>query len=87
MCNNTFSFLFNPQIVFLPCIPFGYDVTNYYDRQYMEVIKNRYFTGPIGQEVGDFVFINLVLGLAGDVIKRFFLVLDQVIATVANQYW
>ena len=69
MRTNTFSFSFHPQIVFLARIPFDYDVINCSDRQYMGDIKNRYFTVPLGEEVGDFFLLNLARGLAGDVMK------------------
>ena len=69
---NVFSFSFNPKIVFLARIPFHYEPFQYSDRQYMEDLKNRYFTLPLGKEVGDFFLLNLSPGFAGDVIKRFF---------------
>ena len=64
MRTNSFSFSFNPKIVFLARIPFDYEPVQYSDRQYMEDLKNRYFTLPLGEEVGDFFLLNLSRGLA-----------------------
>jgi phage/plasmid-associated DNA primase len=61
---------YNPDIVFMNRI--DHDFTHFYDDDmaYMQSIKERLFTIPLGTDVGEFFIQNVARGLAGDVMKR-----------------
>ena len=72
---------FNPDIVFFgnidhKFIPLTYEV-NYETESYIDDIKFRLFTLPLGEEVGDFLLLNLARGLAGNFIKRILFLLGE----------
>jgi len=58
---------FNPDILFMGRIHYDF-VT--FDTHYMEDIKKRLFIDPLGEEMADFLILNLARGLAGDQMKR-----------------
>ena len=60
---------YNPEIVFVYRI--DHDFTNFDDEEmeYMQSIKERLFTNPLGEEVGEYFIENVARGLAGDVMK------------------
>ena len=72
---------FNPKIVFMYSIPLEYNNSNI-DREYMNDIKNRLFYNQLGNIVGDYLILNLSRAVAGDRMKKIFLVL--VIRILAN---
>jgi hypothetical protein len=61
---------YNPDIVFHCRIDHDFDHFNDDDIEYMRTIKGRLFTLPLGQDVGDYLLLNLSRGLAGDMMKR-----------------
>jgi hypothetical protein len=65
--NSVFHY---PDIVFMNKI--DHDFTHFYDDdiEYMQSIKERLFTIPLGTDVGEFFTQNVARGLAGDVMKR-----------------
>jgi hypothetical protein len=61
---------YNPDIVFYNRIDHDFTDFSPEDKVYMETIRNRLFTIPLGENVGDYLILNLARGLAGDVMKR-----------------
>ena len=61
---------FNPDIVFM--YRMDHDFTDFTDenKEYMENIRQRLFTLPLGDGVGDYLILNIARGLAGDMMKR-----------------
>lgn len=64
------DFGFNPDIVFFDRINHSFEPFSDDQLEYMEDIKTRYFTNPLGQEMGEYLILNLARGLAGDMMKR-----------------
>jgi hypothetical protein len=62
---------FNPDIVFM--YRMDHDFTDFTDedKEYMESIRQRLFTLPLGDGVGDYLILNIARGLAGDMTKVF----------------
>ena len=61
---------FNPDIVFMYRIDHDFTHFTPEDMAYMETIKERLFTIPLGIDVGDYLILNLARGFAGDLMKR-----------------
>lgn len=61
---------FSPDIVFMAKI--SHSFSQFYDEDiiYMKDIQQRFFTDPLGKEMGEYLMTNLARGLAGDVMKR-----------------
>jgi hypothetical protein len=61
---------YNPEIVFMYRI--DHDFTHFDDdeMEYMESIKERLFTTPLGKDVGEYFIQSVARGFAGDVMKR-----------------
>lgn len=61
---------YNPEIVFYNRIDHNYVPFSVEDNQYMETIRQRLFTLSLGEDVGDYLILNLARGLAGDQMKK-----------------
>jgi hypothetical protein len=61
---------FDPEIVFYCRIDHEFTHFSDDDMEYIETIKNRLFHLPLGEDVGNYVILNLARGLAGDMMKR-----------------
>ena len=61
---------FNPEIVFMYRIDHNYTHFDDSDMVYMESIKEKLFTKPLGEDVGNYWILNIARGLAGDVMKK-----------------
>lgn len=61
---------FNPDIVFVYRIDHAYTDFSLEEMTYMDTIKDRLFIKPLGEDVGNYLILNLARGLAGDVMKR-----------------
>ena len=72
MKSGIFQTGFNPNIVFTYKIYRNYDTTHK-NIEYITDVKDRFIYNQLGQEVGDFFILNLARGLAGDMMKKFFL--------------
>ena len=66
----TGSAMFDSSILFTEKIPFDYDV-NFNDTEYIERLRNLFFTAPFGESVGHYYLLQLARALAGDCMKRF----------------
>jgi phage/plasmid-associated DNA primase len=60
---------FDPQIVFMGRIHHAFEKFDEDDLTYMDDILKRIFYEPLGKEVGDYLLLNVGMGLAGDAIK------------------
>ena len=61
---------FNPNILFMGKIHHDFEALNDDDIIYMNSIKQRLFYDALGEEVGNYMILNLSRGLAGDMMKR-----------------
>ena len=61
---------FNPEIVFHCRIDHNFTFLQEGEANYIKSIKERYFVLPLGEEVGNYLILNLARALAGDVMKR-----------------
>jgi hypothetical protein len=64
------EFGFNPDILFMGRIHHSFEEFNSEDMDYMDDIKHRLFYLALGEEVGNYLLLNLSKGLAGDTMKR-----------------
>ena len=71
------SFGFNPDILFMGKIHHSF--TNFDDDEmnYMNDVKQRFFSNVLGEEVGNYFIHNLSKGLAGDMMKRLMFCLGE----------
>ena len=67
---------FKPEVVFFYQIFQNYDASTL-DRTYIEDIKQRYFYNQLGEEVGNYLILNIARGLAGDMMKKIFFGLGE----------
>lgn len=63
------TYSFNPDIVFTGKIHHDYD-QKAIDVEYVESIKKRFFTDPLGEDVGSYMIYLLARGLGGDRLKN-----------------
>lgn len=59
-----------PHILFMGKINRPFIAFSDEDMQYMDSIKKRFFHDPLGQEMGDYLALNIARALAGDKMKR-----------------
>lgn len=62
---------FNPDIVFFGRIPYEFDGFDDDEMKYMEDIKKRLFTDPLGEEMGDYFLLKIARAIAGDMQKNY----------------
>ena len=60
----------NPEIMFLDRIYNDFEPFTDEDMVYMETIKKRFFHDPLGENMGNYMILNLARALAGDLVKR-----------------
>lgn len=60
----------NPEILFINRINKPFEEFNDEDLEYIKDIKQRFFHNPLGENMGDYMALNLARGLAGDKMKR-----------------
>jgi len=60
---------FDPNIVFMGRIHHAFEKFDEDDLTYMDSIIDRLFTQTLGQEVGDYLLLNIGMALSGDAIK------------------
>lgn len=71
MITGVFYSEFTPDILFFHSINLDYEeAVSEEDRAYMERIKFRFFTEPLGDEVGDSLLLNIARALAAEHTKR-----------------
>jgi len=70
MRENKFTDGFNPDFVFTGRINHAYTSFNKKEEEYMNSIRKRLFYEPLGEEVSEYLILNLSRGLAGDKMKR-----------------
>lgn len=75
MKTGTFNSNFNPDIVFFNRIDRDYEICN--DIDYIESIKNRFFYNQLGEEIGNYLMLNLARSLAGNRMKKIFFNLGE----------
>jgi hypothetical protein len=68
--NTVFENGFNPEIVFFYRVDHEYTHFTKDEFSYMDTIKERLFTLPLGVDVGDYLILNLARAFAGDQMKR-----------------
>ena len=62
---------FKGEIVFFGKFHFNYDInTNTEEEKLIGVIKDTFFTNPLGNDVGEYFITNIARALAGDMMKR-----------------
>jgi len=61
---------FNPKIVFMGRIHHDFIPFEEEEVDYINSIKKRFFTDPLGEEVGDYFAVNIARAFAGDMMKR-----------------
>lgn len=59
-----------PHILFMGKINRPFNAFSDEDMEYMDSIKKRFFHDPLGQEMGDYLALNIARALAGDKMKR-----------------
>jgi phage/plasmid-associated DNA primase len=62
---------YSPDILFVFCVPHNFEELDDDDVAYMNTIKTRIFYNPLGEELGDYLILNLARGLSGEIMKRF----------------
>lgn len=67
---------YNPMIVFFYKIDYDFDISIISEND-VEDVKQRLFTLPLGEEVGNYFLEQLSMGLMGDMLKRFILALGE----------
>jgi len=60
----------NPEIMFLDRIYNDFEPFTDEDMDYMDTIKQRFFHDPLGENMGNYMILNLARALAGDLVKR-----------------
>ena len=73
MKTGTFNEGFDPNVVFYYKIHRKYDETKR-NNDYIKDILQRYIYNQLGKNVGDYFILNIARGIAGDKMKRIFLV-------------
>lgn len=63
---------FNPEIVFFEKINHDFELFNDDDLIYMDSVKSRFFTLPLGEEMGNYFALALARGLAGEQLKSIY---------------
>ncbi len=61
---------FNPDILFMGKIDKDYEPFNEEQMQYVNDIKQRLFYNPLGEDVGNYLILNIARALMGDMMKR-----------------
>jgi len=61
---------FNPDVVFMGKIHHNFTSFTEEELEYMEDVRRRFFHNTLGEDVGDYLILNLARGLAGDMLKR-----------------
>lgn len=62
---------FNPEILFVGKIHQDFRGLDYDEVKYMDTIKMRLFHNPLGEELGNYLLLNLARALSGELMKRF----------------
>ena len=68
--NTLFENGFNPEIAFFYRVDHNFEHFTDDNMEYMESIRERLFTLPLGESVGDYLILNLARAFAGDQMKR-----------------
>jgi hypothetical protein len=76
MTTGIFNESFNPDIVFFNRINRKY-VINDLDNDYINDVKQRLFYNQLGEDVGDYLILNVARSLAGDRMKKIFFGLGE----------
>ena len=68
--NTIFENGFNPEIVFFCRIDHAYSHITEEEKTYMDSIKRRLFTDTLGDDVGNYLILNLARALSGEKMKK-----------------
>lgn len=85
MDTGIFKNNFDPNIVFFYRIERKYEYYN--DKKYIDSVKQRFFYNQLGEEIGNYLILNIARGLAGNRMKKIFFNLGETNAgksTVVN---
>lgn len=75
MNTGIFHESFNPEIVFFYRVERKYEVIN--NNEYIELVKQRFFYNQLGEDVGNYLILNIARSLAGNRMKKIFFNLGE----------